>query len=198
MTDQTAETAPAERPDALMGRAGARGAGKTKPARTKRTRERRDLYQDVTDRIIGELEQGRAPWVQPWGRADVSAPLGLPKNGATERTYSGINILLLWGAAIEGGRSGQTWLTFKQALSLGGCVRKGERGTKIVYADRFTPKAEKERTVLLYTDKPTDAALHNGFSGRGAPSTGTERATARANTLARAGYGAALPVYTLL
>lgn len=152
MTDQTAETAPAERPDALMGRAGARGAGKTKPARTKRTRERRDLYQDVTDRIIGKLEQGRAPWVQPWGRADVSAPLGLPKNGATERTYSGINILLLWGAAIEGGRSGQTWLTFKQALSLGGCVRKGERGTKIVYADRFTPKAEKERAARDGTD----------------------------------------------
>ena len=147
MTNQIADTVRGERPDNPTGRVGPRGSSKPETARAKRTRGRRDLYKDVTDRIIAELKRGRVPWVQPWGRADVSAPLGLPKNGATGQTYSGINILLLWGAAIEGGRSGQTWLTFKQALSLGGCVRKGERGTKIVYADRFTPKAEKERAA---------------------------------------------------
>lgn len=147
MTNPTEDTAPAERSDALAGRAGARGSAGRAQTRARRGRERSDLYQNVTDQIIAELEQGRAPWVQPWGRADVSAPLGLPMNGATGRNYSGINILLLWGAAIEGARSGQTWLTFKQALSLGGCVRKGERGTTVVYADRFTPKAEKERAA---------------------------------------------------
>ncbi|KCZ48471.1 ArdC family protein [Hyphomonas sp. CY54-11-8] len=102
-----------------------------------------DLYQEVTDRIIAELEAGRAPWAQPWGGA--SAAVGLPENGSTGRAYSGINILLLWGAAIEEARSCQVWLTFKQALALGGCVRKGERGTTVVYADRFTPKDERER-----------------------------------------------------
>ena len=56
---------------------------------------------------------------------------------------SGINILILWGAAIEHGFTGQSWLTFRQALSLGGHVRKGERGTTVVYADRFVPVDEK-------------------------------------------------------
>lgn len=106
---------------------------------------RGDLYREVTDRIISELEAGRFPWAQPWGAANVAAPLGLPENGATGRRYSGINILLLWGAAFEHGRSCQVWVTFKQALALGGAVRKGERGTTVVYADKFTPKAEEER-----------------------------------------------------
>lgn len=116
--------------------------------KTRHQRTRRDLYQEVTDKIIAELEAGRAPWAQPWGRrgaGGAGADVGLPKNGSTGRAYSGINILLLWGAAIEDARSCQTWLTFKQALTLGGCVRKDERGTAVVYADRFTPKDERER-----------------------------------------------------
>jgi antirestriction protein ArdC len=67
-------------------------------------------------------------------------PLGVPKNGATGRAYSGINVLILWAAVVEHGFSTQTWLTFKQALGLGGNVRKGERGTAVVYADRFVPE----------------------------------------------------------
>ena len=102
-----------------------------------------NLYQEVTDRIIAELEQGRVPWVQPWGRA--KAGLGLPRNAATGRRYSGVNILILWGAVIERGFSSQQWLTFRQALDLGGSVRKGEHGTTICYADRFIPKEEQER-----------------------------------------------------
>ena len=106
---------------------------------------RQTIYQEVTDRIIRELEQGRVPWVQPWGGAEVATPLGLPKNAATGNTYSGINILILWGAAIEHGRRTQSWLTFKQAKTLGGSVRRGERGTTVVYADRFIPKTEQAR-----------------------------------------------------
>ncbi|MEL6364102.1 MAG: zincin-like metallopeptidase domain-containing protein [Pseudomonadota bacterium] len=110
---------------------------------------RRDPYKEVTDKIIAELEKGRAPWVQPWAsRKDVGGtPLGLPLNASTGRTYSGINILLPWSAAIDGGREAHSWLTFKQVLVLGGCVRKGERGTMVVYADTFTPKAEQERAA---------------------------------------------------
>jgi antirestriction protein ArdC len=51
----------------------------------------------------------------------------------------------LWSAVIEHGWPSQSWLTFRQALEAGGCVRKGERGTTVVYADRFTPEAEKTR-----------------------------------------------------
>jgi antirestriction protein ArdC len=107
--------------------------------------DRTNLYDDITSKIIGELAAGRVPWVQPWGTAAAKAPLALPSNAATGRCYSGINVLILWGAVIEHGFSGQSWLTFRQALSLGGNVRKGERGTTVVYADRFIPDDEKQR-----------------------------------------------------
>ncbi|MET4328832.1 antirestriction protein ArdC [Bradyrhizobium sp. i1.15.2] len=107
--------------------------------------DRANLYDDITNKIIAELEAGRVPWVQPWGTAAAKAALALPKSAASGRQYSGINILVLWGAATEHGFKSQSWLTFRQALSLGGHVRKGERGTTVVYADRFVPAGEKRR-----------------------------------------------------
>ncbi|KRR03904.1 antirepressor [Bradyrhizobium jicamae] len=106
--------------------------------------DRASLYDDIINKIIGELEAGRVPWVQPWGTA-AKACLAMPKSAATGRQYSGINILILWGAATEHAFTGQSWLTFRQALSLGGHVRKGERGTTVVYADRFVSVDEKRR-----------------------------------------------------
>ncbi|MGY4362982.1 antirestriction protein ArdC [Bradyrhizobium sp. i1.7.7] len=107
--------------------------------------DRANLYDDITNKIIAELEAGRVPWVQPWGTAAAQASLAMPKSAASGRQYTGINILILWGAATERGFTGQSWLTFRQALSLGGHVRKGERGTTVVYADRFVPVDEKRR-----------------------------------------------------
>jgi antirestriction protein ArdC len=107
--------------------------------------DRTSLYQEITDKIIAELEQGRVPWVQPW--AGVSAPLGLPRNAATGRAYSGINILILWCAVAERGFAGQKWLTFRQALKIGAHVRKGEKGITVVYADRFVPYRERTRAA---------------------------------------------------
>ncbi|MDH0369835.1 MULTISPECIES: ArdC family protein [Hyphomicrobiales] len=107
--------------------------------------DRANLYDEITNKIIAELEAGRIPWVQPWGTSAAKAPLGLPRNASTGRSYSGINVLILWGAVIEHGFPAQGWLTFRQALSLGGNVRKGERGTTVVYADRFVPDDEKKR-----------------------------------------------------
>lgn len=105
---------------------------------------RTSLYQEITGKIVVQLEAGCVPWVQPWD-VTTSATLGLPKNAATGRTYSGINVLLLWGAVIERGYPRQAWLTFRQALGLGGSVSKGERGTTVVFADRFTPEEERNR-----------------------------------------------------
>jgi len=107
--------------------------------------ERANLYDDVTAKIIAELEAGRLPWVQPWGTAGVAAPLAMPRNATTGRAYSGVNVLILWGAVVARGFSCQSWLTFRQALSVSGNVRKGERGTTVVYADRFIPDDEKRR-----------------------------------------------------
>jgi antirestriction protein ArdC len=95
--------------------------------------------------------------VQPWG--NVSAPLGLPKNAATGRAYSGI-ILILWIACAERGFTGQNWLTFRQALKIAAHVRKGEKGTTVVYADRFIPYLSP--TAAAIARKPCAAA------GRGA------------------------------
>ena len=64
---------------------------------------RASLYDEITDKIIAELEAGRVPWVQPWGTAAAKAPLAMPKNASTSRQYSGVNVLILWGAVIEHG-----------------------------------------------------------------------------------------------
>jgi antirestriction protein ArdC len=101
---------------------------------------RASLYEEVTAKIIAQLEAGVFPWVQPWSAS--AAGIGLPRNGLSGRPYSGINVLILWGAVIEGGYASQDWLTFRQALAEGGSVRKGERGQTIFYADRFIPKGE--------------------------------------------------------
>ena len=108
---------------------------------------RLNLYEEITTKIIAELEAGRVPWVQPWGTAATPAAVALPRNAATGRPYSGINILILWNAVMQRGFVTQTWLTFRQALGLGGHVRKGETGTTVVYADRFVPPDERLRAA---------------------------------------------------
>jgi antirestriction protein ArdC len=105
--------------------------------------ERASLYAEVTARVIAELEAGRLPWVQPWDAAACGC--AMPANAVTRRRYSGINVLILWGAVIEGRYGSQRWLTYRQAQAAGGNVRKGEQGTTVCYADRFTPKDEAER-----------------------------------------------------
>jgi antirestriction protein ArdC len=123
-----------------MAQTASRAATRVRPAK-----DRSNLYEEITGKIITELEAGRLPWVQPWGSSGVRAPLGMPKNAATGRSYSGINVLILWDAVVEHGFSTQSWLTFKQALALGGHVRKGVRGTTVVYADRFIPDDVRDR-----------------------------------------------------
>src|SRR5262245_27441559 len=71
--------------------------------RARPTKDRSTLYEEITNKIIAELEAGRLPWVQPWASSGVPAPLGMPKNGATGRAYSGINVLILWAAVVEHG-----------------------------------------------------------------------------------------------
>jgi antirestriction protein ArdC len=110
--------------------------------------DRNSLYQEITNKIIAELEQGRVPWVQPWSSDAFGAgPFGLPCNAATSRAYTGINVLILWIAGTERGFTTQKWLTFRQALKIGAHVRKGEQGTTLVYADRFIPYRERTRAA---------------------------------------------------
>ena len=93
-----------------------------------------DICEQITAAIITELEKGVMPWSKPW--AGLGAPV-MPRRHAGER-YRGINILILWGKAEAAGYRAPHWMTFKQALEYGGNVRKGEKGTQIVYTNRVT------------------------------------------------------------
>ena len=106
---------------------------------------RDNINREITDKIIAELERGIVPWVQPWTASRQLCPLGLPINGLTRRSYSGINILLLWSALEERGFASPYWVTFKQCIAMGGSVRKGEKGTHVYFADKFVPQKEKAR-----------------------------------------------------
>src|SRR3546814_1772273 len=95
--------------EAASRRSRRKGAGEDR-----QTENRASLYDEVTARIVSELEAGRLPWVQPWGAsAEGGSPAagpGLPRNALTARNYSGVNVLILWGAVIEHGWPSQSWL----------------------------------------------------------------------------------------
>lgn len=98
----------------------------TTAGRTRRAdRLRPDAYEIATTRVLEHLAEGTVPWKRPW---TATAGDGLPRNLATGRPYRGVNVLLLWMA----GYGSPWWLTYKQARSLDGQVRKGERSTPIV------------------------------------------------------------------
>ena len=119
---------------------------------TNTTNARPDVYSRITDKIIADLEQGVRPWFRPWNADHAAGQITRPlrHNGIP---YKGINVIMLWTAATVKGYACPLWLTFKQALELGGNVRKGETGELVVYANSITktetdPKGEEiEREI---------------------------------------------------
>ncbi|MCS6265227.1 MAG: DUF1738 domain-containing protein [Nitrospira sp.] len=106
---------------------------------------RKDVYTRVTDRIVADLEQSVRTWVKPWNAEHAAGKITRPlrHNGTP---YSGINILMLWSAALAGGFAAPIWMTFKQALELNAHVRKGEKGSLVVYANSITRKETDDAT----------------------------------------------------
>ena len=103
-----------------------------------------EIYERVTNQILADLKAGAAPWVKPWAVA-------LPRNVVSSRTYSGANVLLLWGAAMEHGYQVPGWLTYKQATELGGHVRKGEHGQFVVYAGQVVTEDKTTGETSSYS-----------------------------------------------
>ena len=101
------------------------------------TENRADVYSRITNKIIADLEQGVRPWMKPWNADHAAGRITRPlrHNGIP---YKGINVLMLWTAAVTKGYACPLWLTFKQALELGGNVRKGETGELVVFAGAIT------------------------------------------------------------
>jgi antirestriction protein ArdC len=107
------------------------------------TTPRLDVYTRVTDRIVAALEQGVRPWHQPWAVSHATGRITLPlrHNGVP---YAGINILMLWGAALAAGYAAPIWMTFRQAIELGAHVRKGEKAALVVYANKIKRTEQSE------------------------------------------------------
>src|SRR6185295_4166718 len=103
---------------------------------------KRDLYAEVSARIIAELETGAAPWVKPWS---ATAGRNTPQNAVTNRPYSGCNVILVWIDMQTRNYATPRYLTYKQAAEAGGHVRKGEKGLKVIFVKQ-----------LRITDKVTE------------------------------------------
>src|SRR5229473_5713866 len=103
-------------------------------------------YEIVTESIIKQLESGVAPWRKPW-RTE------LPANLISKKEYRGINIFLL----ASQGYGSRYWLTYRQAQTLGGSVKKGEHGSKVVFwkideyrkENQETGETENRKSILL-------------------------------------------------
>lgn len=107
---------------------------------TTQTTARKDIHQLVTDRIVQQLEQGNIPWYKPW--QGEGATLELPYNKVSQNHYNGINNLLLWCTAHEKQFASPEWATFKQWSENKETIRKGEKGTMIVYYDFLEKEVE--------------------------------------------------------
>ncbi len=107
--------------------------------------DRRDLYTCITAQIVASLEKGVRPWVKPWNAEDAAGRITRPlrHNG---QPYSGINVLSLWASALAQNFAAPIWMTFRQAQELGAHVRAGEKGSLVVYADRFTRTERNEES----------------------------------------------------
>ncbi len=94
------------------------------------------IYEMITERVITLLKQGTIPWRKPWSGGSSS---DMPINLKSKREYRGINVFLL--ACM--GYSSRYWLSYKQAKEKGGQVRKGEKGTPVIFWKRYETKDRK-------------------------------------------------------
>jgi antirestriction protein ArdC len=106
--------------------------------------EKQDVYTRITNKIIADLEQGVRTWMKPWNAVNTGGRIMTPlrHNGVP---YSGINILILWAEATAQGFGARIWMTFKQATELNAHVRKGEKGSLVVYANSITRTEEDDK-----------------------------------------------------
>lgn len=105
-------------------------------ARKQYKKVKRDLYEEITAKILTQLDAGVIPWLKPWKG-------GGPSNYYSGKQYRGVNVLVLAIDQWAGGYSTNKWLTYRQAKTLKGYVKKGSKGSTVV----FWKFLEKEREV---------------------------------------------------
>lgn len=114
---------------------------------------RANIYERITEKIVADLEKGTRPWIKPWsaGRLEGRITRSLRYTG---EPYTGINVLLLWSESLARGFETPLWMTYRQASQIGAQVRKGETGTTVVYASRFTRTETDSRGGEVERDIP--------------------------------------------
>ena len=108
---------------------------------TDRKASTKDIYTRVTEKIIADLEKGKRTWLPRW-QGEHAASRPLRQNGIP---YRGMNVLLLWAESMEKGFISPIWMTYKQAQELGANVRKGEKGSLVVYANTINKTETNEQ-----------------------------------------------------
>jgi antirestriction protein ArdC len=115
-----------------------RPIARTIERQTEESMPNQQTYEIITDRICSLLESGVVPWRVPWSTSNVRHC-----NVQYRKPYRGVNALMTWATAHVRGYSSPYWLTFKQALALGGNVRRGEKSVPIIYTSAVT-KTERD------------------------------------------------------
>ena len=107
--------------------------------------ERKDVYSRITAQIVEHLEKGVRPWIRPWNAEHAAGRITRPlrHNG---QPYSGINILSLWMSALAQNFAAPIWMTYRQASELNAHVKKGEKGSLVVYANAITRTERDDKT----------------------------------------------------
>ncbi len=100
-----------------------------------------DIRQIITDKIVALLERGTTQTGPRWTGSQTT---GLPINAKTGESYHGINVLLLWAEMAERSYASSQWLTYNQAVNLGGQVRKGEKSVMCVYYQTVQKQSDNE------------------------------------------------------
>jgi len=105
--------------------------------------QQKDIYQRITDQIVAAIERGAGAWRMPWhGTGDVGT--ARPVNAVSRRPYRGVNVLALWAAAEAGGYPTGVWATYRQWSALGAQVRRGERGSLVVFWKVYDREHQEE------------------------------------------------------
>ena len=106
-----------------------------------KTPSRMEAYQDeFTAKIIKALEAGVAPWQKPWKPGERLSP----QNFTTGKEYRGGNSIYLAVAGMEKGYSDPRWGGYRQIAEAGGHVRKGEKGTPIMFVEYKSRHVDKD------------------------------------------------------
>ena len=101
------------------------------------TKERFDIHQHITDKIVSAIERGA-------GDFRSAGSIMRPVNIASKKAYRGVNVVALWAYAEEFGYSSGTWGTYKQWTEAGAQVRKGEKAALVVFYKELEFAADPE------------------------------------------------------